>query len=401
MEERVIKAGWVHKRSAYLKQWRKRWLVLKNSSLSTFKSKDLTQAPTMNLSIADITEAVASVLEFERDFCFKILSGSEYFMIVESDKEMCLWLNLINHVRLGRSFLTFNAPHYSREVKAQSDESLITSFSQTKAILNEREAELTNDLFQFYEKYKLKAEDEHKILNETLNMEIQNCETIASSLGNQESILDKIQQIQKLTKVSQKFQQFDSINESKLQLTLEPNTVEKLIRPFVKISLKSQAELSIRRSWITRALKWRYTGSRIDALTFSVSSDIELVGVGICGPYKSGGQIIIKEFQVLKGNSSNSPTLYRNSEPIIIKYDPEESVHRIRIEDPIFIKKESKYTVIFVIEGSHTFKCVDCLAVVEKEATWKFFNTNFSQSHHTNRCDVTCGPIADFYYLST
>lgn len=354
----------------------------------------------MNLLVADITEAVATVLEFEKDFCFKIVSGSDYYLVVESDKEMCLWLNVINHIRLGRSFLTFNAPHFSREIKAISDESLITSFSQTKAILNEREAELTNELFQIYEKYKIKAEEEHKILNEVLITEIQNCETVANSLTNQNSIIEKIQQIQSLTKINNSFKQFESINESKLQLTLEHSSIEKLVRPFVKVSLKSQAEQSVRRSWITRALKWRFTGNRMDALTFSVSSDIELVGVGICGPYKAGGQIIVKELQILRGNSSNSPSLYRNSEPIYIKYDAEESVHRIRIDDPVFIKSETKYTVVFVIDGSNSFKCVDCLAVVEKEITWRFFNTNFSQNHNSNRCDITCGPIADFYYLN-
>jgi hypothetical protein len=399
MEERIVKAGWVHKRSAYLKQWRKRWLVLRETSLSTYKTKDLGQNSTMFLTLADVSEAVASTLEFDRDFCFKVVADAEYFMTVESDKDMCIWLNLINHIRLGRSISAFDAPHYSREVKALSDESLITSFTQTKSIINERESEMMEELVRTYEKNRIKAEEEHQILTETLSVEMENCRIIAESLKSDAPVLMKIQQIQRLTKMRQDFRPFDNINESKLQISVDSEVIPKLIRPNIRVSLKSQAEMNIRRTKITRALKWRYTGNRIDALSFSVSHDIELIGVGICGPYKPGGQIIVKEFQVLRGNSSNSPALYRSSAPITIKFNPDDSVHFIQIDDPIAIKSETKYTVYFVIDGSHTYKCVDCDSVVEAQVTWKFFNTSFSQNHQTNRCDTTCGPIADFHYL--
>ena len=399
MEERIVKAGWIHKRSAYLRQWRKRWLVLRESSLSTYKSKDVSQNSTMYLTLNDISEAVASTLEFDRDFCFKVVSDAEYYMTVDSDKEMCIWLNLINHIRLGRNISVFDAPHYSREVKALSDESLITSFSSTKSIINERETEMMEELVKTYDKYRIKAEEEHKLLTETLSIEMENCKIIADSLKSEASVLSKIQQIQRLTKIRQNFRPFDNINESKLQISVDAEVVPRLIRPNIKVSLKSQAEMSIRRTKITRALKWRYTGNRIDALTFSVSHDIELIGVGICGPYKAGGQITVKEFQVLRGNLSNSPALYRNSSPITIKYNPDESVHVLSIEDPVPIKSETKYTVSFIIDGSHTYKCVDCDSAVDAQASWKFFNTIFSQNHQTNRCDTTCGPIADFHFI--
>jgi hypothetical protein len=399
MEERVVKAGWIHKRSAYLRQWRKRWLILRESSLSTYKSKDITQNSTMYLSLNDISEAVASTLEFDRDFCFKVVSDAEYYMTVDSDKEMCIWLNFINHIRLGRNISAFDAPHYSREVKALSDESLITSFSSTKSIINERESEMMEELIKTYDKYRIKAEEEHKALTESLSIEIENCRIIAESLKSEASVLSKIQQIQRLTKIRQNFRPFDNINESKLQISVDSEVVSKLIRPNIRVALRSQAEMSIRRTKITRALKWRYTGNRIDALTFSVSHDIELIGVGICGPYKAGGQITVKEFQVLRGSSSNSPALYKNSGPISIKYNPDESVHILTIEDPVSVKSETKYTVSFIIDGSHTYKCVDCDSAVDAQVSWKFFNTTFSQNHQTNRCDTTCGPIADFHFI--
>ena len=399
MEERLIKAGWVSKRSAYLKQWRKRWLVLREGSLCTYKTKDVSQKATMILPIPDITEAVPSVLEIERDFCFKVVCDEEYYMTVESDKELCLWLNLINHIRQGRNISLFDAPHFSRESKALSDESLITSFTCIKEIIIQREEELLNTLKEAYDDYKGKAEEEHHILSESLTKEIENCKIVTESLSSEASVLSKIQQIQRLTRNKHGFQPFDNINEAKLKISLDQEVVSKITRPNIKIALKSPAEWCVRRTTITRALKWRYTGNRIDALTFSVSHDVELVGVGICGPYKAGGTITVKEFQVLKGQSSNSPVVYRHASPVVIKFHPDESVHRVNVEDSLMVKKDCKYTVTFIIEGSHTYKCVDCLAQAEGQVNWNFFTTNFSQNQQTNRCDATCGPIADFHYI--
>ncbi|OMJ84248.1 hypothetical protein SteCoe_14669 [Stentor coeruleus] len=399
MEERIIKSGWVQKRSAYLKQWRRRWLVMRETNLCTYKTKDTSQKSTMNLPISEITEAIPSVLEIEKDFCFKIVCNEEYYITVDSDKELCLWLNLINHIRMGRNISLFDAPHFSRESKAMSDESLITSFSHTKSLINQREELLLNTLLSIYETYKVKAEEEHKILNESLTSEIENCRIVAESLSSDAGVLHKIQQIQRLTRDRQNFRPFDNINEAKLGISLDPEIVPKLIRPNIKVALKSPAEITIRRTVITRALKWRYTGNRIDALSFSISHDIELIGIGICSPYKQGGQICVKEFRVLCGSNSNSPIVYRHNTNIIIKFNPEESVHRINIEKPPLIKSDTKYTVFLNIEGSHTYKCVDCYPQVEGQVVWKFFNTNFTQSHQTNRCDITCGPIADFHYI--
>ena len=209
----------------------------------------------MNLSIYDITEAVPTVLEIERDFCFKIICKEEYYMTVDSDKELCLWLNLLNHVRQGRNISLFDAPHFSRESKAMSDESLITSFTQIKGILNEREEEMMNSFKEFYSNYKNKAEEEHKILSDSLSKEIENCKIIADSLSSEEPVLAKIQRIQRLTKDKHTFQPFDNINEAQLRINIDPDMVSKITRPNIKVSLKSPAEWSVRRTGITRALK--------------------------------------------------------------------------------------------------------------------------------------------------
>ena len=253
--DRIIKSGWVQKQSAYLKQWRKRWLVLREVSLSTHKTKDPNDTPTMFLLISDITEAVPSVLEIEKDFCFKIVCEDNYYITVESDKELCLWLNLINHTRLGRNVSLFDAPHYSRLSKATSDESLISSFIKVKEIIDQREEELQNFLKLTYEKYKIQAEAEHEMLSQSLSTEIENCKIVAESLLSEASVLKKIQQIQQLTKARQNFIPLDNINESQLKISMDQEVMSKIIRPNIKVSLKSVAQLVVRRTAITRALK--------------------------------------------------------------------------------------------------------------------------------------------------
>ena len=62
------------------------------------------------------------------------------------------------------------------------------------------------------------------------------------------------------------------------------------------------------------------------------------------------------------------------------------------------LEKGRKYSVVFSMSGSHTFKCVDCNSKVKGVVNWSFYNTVFTKPELNNRCDVMCGPIADFYY---
>lgn len=109
----------------------------------------------------------------------------------------------------------------------------------------------------------------------------------------------------------------------------------------------------------------------------------------------------IKEFQILKGNSTSANCVYRHSQKTTISYVPDQSVFKILLEAPITISKSQKYSVFLIIEGSHTYKCVDCLQTITGHSNikWDFENTLFSQTHQNNRCDIVCGPIADFYYI--
>ena len=127
MESKIVKAGWIEKRSQYLKKWRKRWLVLDNLALSTYKSDRDQSKSTMEIPLQQIIDASPSSSENSHDNGFIISTTTEkYHLRTLNDSEMCAWLNLISHLRSGNRISSFGSPNYYHESKALSDESLIT-----------------------------------------------------------------------------------------------------------------------------------------------------------------------------------------------------------------------------------------------------------------------------------
>ena len=115
-------------------------------------------------------------------------------------------------------------------------------------------------------------------------------------------------------------------------------------------------EKTLTRSQITRALKWRYSGNKVDALTFCVSHDIMLTGIGLCRPYKTGGQIRVNKFTILSGRSSESKIVYTHKKIVKVASCTESSVGKIPLVVSFLVKRGVMYTVSLVIEGSPSFK---------------------------------------------
>ena len=402
METKIIKAGWIEKRSQYLKKWRKRWLVLDDLTLSTYKTeKDLLKS-TMQISLPQIVDASPSAADNLNENTFIVSTLTEkYHLRAINDSEMCAWLNLISHLRTGNRVSSFGSPNYYHESKVLSDESLITSFTKMKEILHTREIDLLQELDEIYKVYVEKATREYQEISDMYLQETQNHKMVSDILEMNDDSIRKIRNIQYKAKASLNFKELDTYNISKLQVSLQEDNLERLIKANIKVCLGNPSEVMIRRTNITRALKWRYTGERIDAITFSVNKDIKLTAVGVCTPYKLNRTTYIKEFLVLKGGNTNSACAYRHSQRVSMQYNSEFSTYKIPMESQVLIKRDKKYTVYFLIEGSHTYKCVDCIPNVEgpDRVIWTFVNSMFSQNHQSNRCDTVCGPIADFYFM--
>lgn len=402
MDKQIIKAGWIEKKSHYLKKWRKRWLVLRSKTLATYKTDNHHGKSTMEIPVTAIIDASPLGSEQNNDFIFTVTVAEEKFHLkTNNDGEMCAWLNLINHTRNGNRISSFSSPNYYHESKAMSDESLITSFTRMKELLFKREEELLGNLDELYKIYVDKATQEHREISEKYEQECQNYEKITSVLETSASVITKTREIQNATRAHFNFKELEAFNVSKLVVSIQEENLDKLIKSCITVCLGNPSEVMIRRTHITRALKWRYTGERIDAITFSVNKDIKLTGVGLCTPYKPGRITYVKEFEVLKGGSTNSSSIYRHSQIVPIHNNPESSIFKVVMEKQVLIKKDSKYTVYFLNGGAHTYKCVDCVSVVEgpDRVMWTFVNSIFSPNHQSNRCDIVCGPIADFYFM--
>ena len=162
----------------------------------------------------------------------------------------------------------------------------------------------------------------------------------------------------------------------------------------------NRQDLYIRRSGNVKALNWKYSG-RIDALSFMVSKNVLLTGVGVCTPYKNGKFTNVDEFKVLKGDTTRDEVVYLHSSPTSIPADFHSGVFQVKLETLVPLESNSSYTVYFKLSGAKTFKCVDSRQRVEgrDNTIFLFKNTQFVSGDESNRTDVQCGPIADFYYV--
>jgi hypothetical protein len=403
METQIIKSGWVEKCSNYLKKWRKRWLVLTGVSLRTYKSESDQSKSTMNLELKLIIDTYPSVSSNSQEFIFTIAFPSKKYNLRTSiESETLAWLNLINHTRQGNRVYSFSSPNYYHESKVLSDISLISSFTRMKEILYNREEEMLSNLDEIYQVYINKANKEYEEISNMYEKVSKNYEGISKVLNTPSDIIMKVREVQNYSKHHLNLKDFESFSVSKLMVSIPEENIEKVLKSSINVTLGNPSERMVRRTHITRALKWRYTGERIDAITFSVNRDIILTGVGVCTPYKPNRKTFIKEFHVLKGASTNGTLLYKHGQKMTMENSSEQSVYKMVIDNPVKVKKDSKYTVYIINEGAHTYKCVDCVSSIEgpEKVVWTFVNSTFAQSHQSNRCDTVCGPIADFYYIA-
>lgn len=84
-----------------------------------------------------------------------------------------------------------------------------------------------------------------------------------------------------------------------------------------------------------------------DGISFSVSKDIELLGLGLYNPSLNRTQLI-GDFVILEGGSTMGKTLYRKK--IKIKYSEDETnvISKIKFSKSILIKKDTDYSLIFL-----------------------------------------------------
>eukprot|EP01084_Bolivina_argentea_P132643 234092_1 len=99
-ETKIIKAGFLQKQSMYLKAYRKRWMVLKDSCLYSYKSENINAKPTEIIDINSFNDIKIS--NNNKKTQFELISGNKNrtkrVFIAASVNEMNDWINQIQNI---------------------------------------------------------------------------------------------------------------------------------------------------------------------------------------------------------------------------------------------------------------------------------------------------------------
>lgn len=392
-QQTVVKAGWVRKRSAYLRKWRSRWLVLTPTLLVAYKTQGEGKTVTMKVALRDIVEMELDAA----DTCLRLVTSSRiYFLSCPTD--LPSWATAIQQTR--------SLPHRQHTEhlslsRQHCEMSLFTFFNSLNFLMSER----LNILIDTHTKAKLVTLETAKKAVSEFESAATNFETTfmrfqAIYRNTEIGLWEKLQLLKAFKPDNNVYKELDEVIESKPSVSLPLLLPVVLLNRGLKLEIVSNEERRVRRAPTTRALKWDYNGERIDALSFSASKDITLTGVGICRPYKPYGLLRTREVKVLVGLTTRSPVAYSGNADEYIDYIEGESVYRLHFHPAPQLRANSIYTLTLQLTGSNSFKCVDCSRILDTGAvTWTFMNTVFQEPDISNRSDEVCGPIADFYYM--
>jgi PH domain len=86
--EVILKEGWVDKRSRFIKEWRKRWMVLTPRFLFSFKNQQgYKTSPTERLRLQECATVKSAEEELKKDFSFRIDTRDRTFYFAANDSQ--------------------------------------------------------------------------------------------------------------------------------------------------------------------------------------------------------------------------------------------------------------------------------------------------------------------------
>lgn len=95
----VVREGWINKESRFMKKWRRRWLVLTNTQLCTYKTERSYSSPTETIVLKDCATVKSAEEDTNQPFSFRVeTSGRVFFFVAQdaSDKEG--WIGAIGRM---------------------------------------------------------------------------------------------------------------------------------------------------------------------------------------------------------------------------------------------------------------------------------------------------------------
>eukprot|EP00920_Eleutheroschizon_duboscqi_P030200 GHVT01073170.1.p1 GENE.GHVT01073170.1~~GHVT01073170.1.p1 ORF type:complete len:131 (-),score=22.74 GHVT01073170.1:1011-1403(-) len=104
----VVIEGWLRKQSRFLKNWRKRWVVLTKDVLATYKSPDYGHGhPTEYLQLHDCSSVKSAEEEIDRPNAFRVDTANRVFLLLaDTTAEKETWIGHIGRQMVRPSVLT-------------------------------------------------------------------------------------------------------------------------------------------------------------------------------------------------------------------------------------------------------------------------------------------------------
>ena len=89
--------GWMIKQGGFIKNWKRRWFVLSNTTLKYFKNATNT-SPLGVISLSNVSAEPVDAIDSPEHYYFKIQprAGRTYYLAVQSDGERQEWVNEVN-----------------------------------------------------------------------------------------------------------------------------------------------------------------------------------------------------------------------------------------------------------------------------------------------------------------
>lgn len=401
MKDAVLKQGWVEKRSSRLKQWRKRWLVLRPHSLCSYTSDSACEKPSEHIQLAAVLDISISV-DCGKDHTFRVdLRTQHYLISTPSPDLMTEWVQQIKFA--CEKLKGKDAGERYRQLEAQQKSEVSEKLSGLIAALNQRESEMHNELKQAHMTLCCKAEEEIAYIQQ-VHESITRVFQVFTQVYHDPSLpsQEKLRQLRPMTSSAAALTPAFA-SESAAHAYVNVQLAANILKRNVTLFVDNPNEKRVRRTDITRALKWRYNGQRIDSLTFSLSKSVELTAIGVCIPHKPERVTKLLSLRIIPGNAvvPTLPALYTHPAVEALNHVPDESVSKILLSTKVQLRGGMTYTMAAQLEGASTYKCVQCLKQVAIDGvSWVFSTSQFPVIEQSNRTDVDCGPIADFYFIN-
>ena len=178
-----------------------------------------------------------------------------------------------------------------------------------------------------------------------------------------------------------------------------PHLLSRYMRSAVSLQRKHFREQTVRRCKRLQEVSWCYCPDRFDALTIQVNAEVCLLGVAINSPCWKGELLCVNQLQVLRGQSDQSPAVYKHSEQEYAEYTGR-ATFQVRFTRPVAIQAGAPYTIIAQIFGDDSFKCWECSPKVLNAdgVEWSFKETQFRDPEQSNNTGPMKGIFPELFY---